>query len=171
MLQRLALLLLCVLLAVGSAFAQETDPDRLAAVKEFQRFFKKFKTEAEQREAVLTLRGQECVPAVEELLGLCSHKSAVVARTANEVLASYKETASFRPWIDGLADNKDAAQKAMLIRVFGAAKLKGARDAVLAAAYPRFAAIEAASEHVPASTKATKPDEELMVQIEVVEEE
>ena len=134
MLQRLACLLLAALLAVGPASAQETDPDRLAAVKEFQRFFKKFKTEAEQREAVLTLRGQECVPAVEELLGLCSHKSAVVARTANEVLASYKETASFRPWIDGLVDNKDAAQKAMLIRVFGAAKLKGARDAVLAAA-------------------------------------
>ncbi len=134
MIHRLALLLLMVLLALGFAVAQDPDPERLQAVVEFQRFFRKFKTEAEQREAVLTLRGQECVPAVAELLDLCSHKSAVVARTALEVLASYKETASFRPWIDGLVDNKDAAQKAMLIRVFGAAKLKGARDAVLAAA-------------------------------------
>ena len=70
MLQRLALFALSLLIAASTAFAQEPDPDRVAAVKEFQRFFKKFKTDAEQREAVLTLRGQECVPAVDELLKL-----------------------------------------------------------------------------------------------------
>jgi hypothetical protein len=44
-------------------------------------------------------------------------------------------------------------------------------EAVLAAAYPRFAAIDAVSEHVPASTKAIAPEDELTVQIEVVDEE
>lgn len=134
MLQRLALFALSLLIAASTAFAQEPDPDRVAAVKEFQRFFKKFKTDAEQREAVLTLRGQECVPAVDELLKLTGNKSAVVQKTALDVLTSYKEAASFQPWIDGLADNKDSAQKAMLIRVFGQTKLAAAKDAVVAAA-------------------------------------
>lgn len=152
MLHRLALAVLALLFATASAFAQETDPERLEAVKEFQRFFKKFKTESEQREAVLTLRGQECVPAVDELLKLTGNKSAVVQRTALEVLASYTKASSFQPWIDGLADNKDAAQKAMLIRVFGSAKLAGAKDAVVAAAVDPKASSQIRYEAVRALT-------------------
>ena len=133
MLHRIGLLL-AMLLLTATAFAQDADPDRLAFVKDFQRFFRKFKTEAEQVEAVRRLSGYECVPAVDELLGLMGHKVPLVQQTALAVLAGYKDSKSFQPWLDGFADNKDQAQRLLLLRVFGAAHLKGAKDAICAAA-------------------------------------
>jgi hypothetical protein len=120
-----------VLLAVSFAPAQtqEPNPDHLEAVREFQRQFKKFKEESQQVEAVLTLRGKECVPAVEELLRLLKHPVPAVQQTALTVLSEYKEPATFQPWIDALPKTDDA-ERAALIKVFGAAKLVAARPAV-----------------------------------------
>lgn len=134
MLHRIGLLLLAMLVVTAAAFAQDADPERLAFVKEFKRFFKKFKTEAEQVEAVRTLTNYECVPAVEELLTMMDHKVPLVQQTALAVLAGYKDSKSFQPWLDGFSANKDQTQRMLLLRVFGAAKLKGARDVICAAA-------------------------------------
>ncbi len=129
-----SLALFCLMLwTCGAGLAQEVDADRLAAVRDFQRFFKKFKEEAQQVEAVLTLKGQECVPAVEELLRLLKHPSGVVQQTALGVLATYHDAATFQPWIDSLVTIKDDIERATLIRVFGVAQQKAARPAIEAA--------------------------------------
>jgi HEAT repeat protein len=130
-------LLVCVVLwsaAVAAAAQQDVDPDRLSAVKDFQRYFKKFKEESQQIEAVLTLKGNECVPAVEELLRLLQHPNGAVQQAALGVLSSYKEASSFQPWIDGLATSKDDQERARLIKVFAHARLAAARPAIVAAA-------------------------------------
>jgi len=120
-----ALLFACI----APVAAQDPDPEHLEAVREFQRQFKKFKEESQQVEAVLTLRGKECVPAVEELLRLLKHPVPAVQQTALTVLAEYKEPATFQPWIDTLPKMADA-ERAALIKVFGAAKLVAARPSV-----------------------------------------
>ncbi|MGE3173191.1 MAG: HEAT repeat domain-containing protein [Planctomycetota bacterium] len=124
---------LIVLLFCCSFAAAQGDDENLAAVKDFKKFFRKFKEEAQQVEAVMTLRGKECVPAVEELLKLLEHKVPGVRQTALKVLSEYKKQASFQPWIDELP-TLDSKEQATLIKVFGAAALSGAKPAILAVA-------------------------------------
>ena len=131
---RLLRLFGCLVLMVGLASAQAPDPDRLAAVKEFQKQFKKFKTEPEQVEAVMTLRKQDCVPAVAELFKLTSHKSAAVQQAALKVLGSYTEAQAFQPWIEALPTSKDQGERALVLKVLGAAGIQAAEPAVVAAA-------------------------------------
>ena len=123
MLRRLGLLAVFLLTTLVCAQKQAVDPARLDAVKEFQKFFKKYKEEAQQVEAVLTLKGNECPPAVEELLKLMKHPSATVQQTALQVLSSYQEQATFQPYIDSLATLKDEEQRAVIVKVLGAAKI------------------------------------------------
>jgi hypothetical protein len=138
------------LLAVGailagslcaSLAAQQDDAARLDAVKEFRTYFKGFKDEPQQVEAVMTLKGNECRPAVEELFKLCKHKNAAVQQAALAVLETYHEQATYQPWLDELPKAKDQELAAIVIKVVGRAKLTGA-----------VAAIEAAAQNPKAST-------------------
>src|SRR5262245_64387032 len=99
------LLSCCALLRAQPQARQPVDPGRLDAVKEFQKQFKKYKEEAQQVEAVLTLKGNECQPAVEELLKLLKHPVAGVQQAALTVLSTYQEPATFQPYIDALPTN------------------------------------------------------------------
>jgi len=78
---------------------------------------------------VMTLVGQECPEAVEELLKLCRHKSVAIQQSALAVLASYRQLSSFQPWIDSLG-SAGPDEQATLIKVFGRAGLRGAAAAV-----------------------------------------
>ncbi len=133
MLRRIGLLAVLLLSTFAFAQKQAVDPARLDAVKEFQKFFKKYKEEAQQVEAVLTLKGNECPPAVEELLKLMKHPSVTVQQTALQVLSSYQEQATFQPYIDSLATLKDEEQRAVIVKVLGAAKMKAAMPSLLKA--------------------------------------
>ncbi len=140
---RLLAALLCLfvgLATAGSSVAQD-DPARLDAVKEFRSWFKKFKDEAQQVEAVMTLKGQECVPAAEELLKLLKHPSAAVQQAAFDVLATYHEPRTYQAWIDALPKEKDQTQVAVVVKVLGRARLAAAVAPIeLAAQGPKVSA-------------------------------
>lgn len=124
-----ALLLLSWFLLVAPLRAQD-DAARLDAVKEFQRYFRKEKVEAQLVEAVMTLKGNECVPAAEELLKLLKHPSAAVQQAALAVLATYNDPKTYAAWIAELPKSKDQEQSATLIKVLGRAKVKEAVPAI-----------------------------------------
>ena len=83
------------LLVVLSALGQDR-ADCVEAVREFKRFFKQFKELPQQREAVLTLLGQDCPEAVEELLKLSRHKQPAIRQAAVSVMSSYRNPATFQ---------------------------------------------------------------------------
>lgn len=123
---------LAILFSFGCLCAQGNDLEaRRDAVREFLNFFKKAKDEAVQREAVETLRNNECPEAAEQLLKLLKHPSAVVQQTALGVLATYTDPATYKTWIEQLPTLKDADLTAILIKVLGQAKQKEALPAIL----------------------------------------
>ncbi|MFM1872944.1 MAG: hypothetical protein RL398_2366, partial [Planctomycetota bacterium] len=128
-----ALLLLAVACLAAIAPAQD-DAAKLDAVKEFRNYFKKFKEESQQIEAVMTLKGQECVPAAEELLKLLKHPSATVQQAAFDVLATYGAQSTWQAWIDAMPKEKDQAQLALMTKVLGRAKIEAAVPNIEAAA-------------------------------------
>jgi hypothetical protein len=92
--------ILFALFAALSPLPAQDEAARLDAVKEFQRFFRKEKSEALQVEAILThLKGNECVPAAEELIRLLRHPSAAVQQAAMTVLATYNDPKTYAAWI------------------------------------------------------------------------
>ncbi|MFN9757814.1 MAG: HEAT repeat domain-containing protein [Planctomycetota bacterium] len=131
---RLRVLFACLLALLVGSSATATAQDeaaRLDAVKEFQRFFRKEKSEALQVEAILThLKGNECVPAADELLRLLRHPSAAVQQAAITVLATYNDAKTYAAWIAELPKSKDGEQQAMLVKVLGRAKIKDAVPAI-----------------------------------------
>lgn len=133
MLRTLLTTLLCAWAAAWLP-AQSDPAARLDAVKEFSRFFKKTKEEALQVEAVMTLKGNECVPAAEELFKLLRHPSGAVQQAALSVLATYRTPATYQPWIDGLPKAKDSEHVAIVLKLLGQAQIGSAVAAIEAAA-------------------------------------
>ncbi|MBK8100174.1 MAG: hypothetical protein IPK26_23985 [Planctomycetes bacterium] len=118
-------LLSLLLLSFVSLPAQQSDEDKLEAVKEFQKQFRKFKEPAMQVEAVMTLKGAECPEAADELLRLLKHPTADVQNAALAVIESFQSPKTFQAWIDGYLALKDAEAQATLAKVFGRAKGPG----------------------------------------------
>ena len=116
--------------SLGSCLLAQDEAARLDATKEFVKYFKKATEEANQLEAIRTLKGNECRPAAEELLKLLKHKNAAIQQTALEVLESFHETATFKVWIDELPKLKDAEQVAILVKVLGRSKVGDAVPAI-----------------------------------------
>jgi len=112
-----------------SLLPQHEAAEHQEAVKEFQRFFKTYKQEAQQVEAVMTLKGNECVAAADELVKLLKHQNNGVQQAALAVIATFKEASTFQPWIDSLP-KADPETKAMLVKVLGIAKVKAAVPAL-----------------------------------------
>lgn len=128
--QRFLLWLLALLICSQFAITQN-DPAKVDAVREFQKYFKKKKDEAWQIESVMTLKGNECPMAAEELLKLLKHPSEGVRQAAAAVIETYKEPVTWQSWFDSLpkADNDT---KAILAKVFGLARLPAAVPALKA---------------------------------------
>ena len=96
----------CGLLLAAPGVAQNSDREaRLDAVREFERYFKKYKEEAMQVRAVMTLEGNECPEAAATLIDLLSHKEPGVrdaaVHTAVAELEAYTEL-DFGRGIEGL---------------------------------------------------------------------
>jgi hypothetical protein len=123
--------LLCLPLALP---AQQDLEARLDAVKEFQRHFRKFKEEPLLVEAVMTLKGNECRPAAEELFKLLKHPLAAVQQAAADVLETFKSPTTYEAWIAELPKAKDGEQAALIVKVLGRAQVKAAVPAIEAAA-------------------------------------
>ena len=138
----LRLLSLIVSIALASGLcAQEDLEARLDAVKEFTRYFKKAKEEALQVESIMTLKGNECVPACEALLKLMKHKVAAVQNASLKVLATYTKQETFQALIDELPDERDSFKVAVSIKLLGRSKIAGAVPAIeLAAANSKASA-------------------------------
>jgi len=123
--------LLSVALSLVAPLGAQDDAAKLDAVKEFQRFFRKEKSEALQVEAILThLKGNECAPAAEELIKLLKHPAAAVQQAAMTVLATYNDPKTYATWIADLPKSKDPEQQAVIVKVLGAAKVKDAVPAI-----------------------------------------
>jgi hypothetical protein len=122
--------LLTAVVISASLAAQADLEGRLDAVQEFNRYFRKAKQEALQIEAVMTLEGNECVPAAEALFKLLTHKSAGVRDGALTVLGTFKEPSTFQRWIDELPKQKDAKKAAVAIKLMGRSKIRAAVPAM-----------------------------------------
>ncbi|MCC6781986.1 MAG: HEAT repeat domain-containing protein [Planctomycetes bacterium] len=124
-------LLVAVFASLVAPLAAQTAAERAEALKEFRRFFKKFKSVEEQVEAVRTLRDVECVAAAEELVELFGHATPEVAVTAREVLASYRDPASFAPLVEALPKLKDQTRRAEIVEALGKAQIRDAMPTVI----------------------------------------
>lgn len=100
------------------------------AVKEFLRYFKKEKEEAQLVEAVMMLKDNECAAAADELFKLLKHPMAAVQQAALTILAGYKDPGTYEAWITALPKEKDAERAALAVKVLGRAKIAGALDAI-----------------------------------------
>lgn len=134
----------CLLLLVGLLFAPclltapasaqgKTYEQKVDAVKEFKRFFRKYREVAQQVESILALETDDCPEAVKVLLPLLKHREIAIKDAAKTVLSGFREKASFEVVLSGLVDMKDRAMRADLIDVFSRAKqtsLLAAIDAI-----------------------------------------
>ncbi len=124
----LPLLLLCFSFAlIAQPLAAQSLEQKLEMVKEFKRFFRKFKKPAQRIEAVLALDHADCPDAVEALLPIIDHKDPDVARAARMVIAGFREPATFARMLEELAEMKDRDKRALLIGILARAKQKQLR--------------------------------------------
>lgn len=119
-----------VLFLLAGLCAQNDLDARLDAVKEYKGYMKRAREEALQVEAVMTLKGNECPAAVEELLKVLKGGALGVQQAALLVLGTYRDTATFQGWIDELPKLKDADLAALLIKILGQSQVKAAVPAI-----------------------------------------
>ncbi len=131
------LAILVLLLGVAAPLCAQTSPDRLDAVHEFRRYFRKFKTVEERIEAVRTLEPAECPEAVEELSELLEAREPQIVHTAIGVLGGYRDPASFAKSLEELPDMKDQVRRARLIQALGQTGIHDAVPAIVAAGTDR----------------------------------
>ncbi len=126
---RLLLACLCfAFFAPASFVSAQTREQQLDAVKEFKRFFRKWKGTAERVESVLDLKRADCPEAVDALVKVLRHKDLEVREAARNVLAGYRAPATVDRMLSGLVDMKDADLRATFMDVLsrgGRQKLKG----------------------------------------------
>lgn len=109
-------LLACLLTGVAPA---QADDLKREAVQDFKTFYRKNKDVSERVEAVLTLKGNECVPAAAELLRLLGDKNDKIRVAAMTVISTYKEVETFRSWIDELPNTRNNKRRALIVEVLG----------------------------------------------------
>lgn len=105
--QRLLNLCLVVLatgLAFGLSSATYADDD---LVREFKKYFKKYKDTPSRVEAVLALKGEQSVGVVDAMVPVLKDKEPEVARAAIEVLAELKQPKPIKALMAELEDTKD----------------------------------------------------------------
>ncbi|HMQ20981.1 MAG TPA: HEAT repeat domain-containing protein [Planctomycetota bacterium] len=125
-LRHFALFLIALLPCAGVARSMpwqgKTYEQKLDSVKEFERFFRKFKEVAQQVESILALETDDCPEAVDVLLPLLKHKEVAIKEAAKRVLSGYREKSSFEAVLAALVDMKDREMRGELIDVFSQAK-------------------------------------------------
>jgi hypothetical protein len=102
----------------------QSDDARLEAVQDFRKYYRTFKEVDQKVEAIMTLRGNECVPAAQELMQLLINKSEKIRTAAMAVISTFKAVETFQQMIDGLADMADNTSRALIIEVLGRAGIQ-----------------------------------------------
>lgn len=110
----------------GAAVAQgDEDAQRLDAVKEFKRFYRKYKEVPQKVEAIYTLKGNESEPACEELLKLLSDPQEDIRKAALDVVTTFREATTWENVLASLKDRR-GAERAAVIDAVGRAEVKSA---------------------------------------------
>jgi hypothetical protein len=113
----------CLLLpAAGQADVEE---QRLDAVKEFKRFYRKFKEVPQKVEAIYTLKGNESAQATDELLKLLADSEEDIRKAALDVVTTFREDQTWEAVIATLKDRR-GAERAAVIDALGRAGIKKA---------------------------------------------
>ncbi|MCA8954225.1 MAG: HEAT repeat domain-containing protein [Planctomycetes bacterium] len=160
---RTLLHVLALLCLFGTASAQNELEARLDAVREFKTYMKKLKEEAQQVEAVMTLQGNECPQAAEELLKQLKHKSPAVQKAALDVLQTYRDPATFQAWLDELPELRDNDQIATLVMILGQSQVQQAVPAIEAVAADPKAATTVKYEAVRALRRIGDPGQQGLI--------
>ncbi len=118
----LALLPFLLLGAVGSANAQMPYEQKLDEVKQFKKFYKKYKDEATRVESIMDLKVADCPDAVQALLPILKGKDPVLKEAAKEVIASFREPGTFSFIIETLEKMRDRTMRAGFFDILSQAK-------------------------------------------------
>lgn len=133
----LLLLLLAVALALPGLRAQGAPLGPGAAatddeiVREFRKYFRKFKDTATRVEAILALEGEDSPAVVGVLVPILADKDGEVVDAAVRVLGSFKSRGTIDAVFEALASSKGEAQRRGLLRAVAAGSYQGGEEALL----------------------------------------
>jgi HEAT repeat protein len=125
MIYRALLVVLVSLFAAPTLLAQD-DELKLEAVKDFKTFWRKNRETASRVEAVMTLKGNECIPAAMELVRLLDNPEEDIRRAAMAVIETFNSVNTFQSFIDELPEMKEQVRRALLIDVLSRAGIRQA---------------------------------------------
>ncbi len=133
-LRLLPLLLLLPLLAPvpatsagPSAFAAVADDE---IVREFRKYFRKFKDTATRVEAILALEGEQSVAVVEALVPILGDRDGEVVDAAVRVLGSFEARPAIDAVFTALAEQKGEAERRGLLRAVAVGGYQGGGEAL-----------------------------------------
>lgn len=106
--------------ATGPALAGDDE-----ILKEFKKYFRKFKETSDRVEAVLSLDGTDSPALVKVLLPILKDKDSEVVDATVKILAGLKSEASVAALFTALAEKKDEPTRLGLLRVIADGGLKG----------------------------------------------
>lgn len=131
-LRALVALFACSFLLATSLVAQpeSSDEQRLDALKEFRRFYKKTNDLTQKVEAIHTLKGNETQPACEELVRLLTDPEGDIRKAALEVVVTFKSAKTWEPLLATIKDRK-GPERAAAIDAVSRAGVKSALPALI----------------------------------------
>jgi len=112
---------LFVLLLLPASILAQDRAQKLDAVREFKKYYRKFTEVSERVEAVRTLEGLESPEACTELLKLLGDKELEIRTAAMDVLTSFHDVATFQSILDALPDMKKPERRTRAIEVLSRA--------------------------------------------------
>ncbi|MEM7202159.1 MAG: HEAT repeat domain-containing protein [Planctomycetota bacterium] len=123
---------LLVLLApvLSGALAAQGPDASLESVREFKRFFRRYKHTAERVAAVQTLEDAECREAVDTLMDLLDHREPEVQVAAMQVLCSFRDPEPFAGLLEELPELKKTDDLSRAVEIVGCVGLRDALPAL-----------------------------------------
>jgi len=131
------LLLAAVIAAPAVSLPSAPRPDPAAElqddeiVKEFRRYYKKYKDSGTRVEAILALEGTETTSVVDVLLPILKSEDPEVLRAAVRVLAGFKGQPPIARLIEALEKEKNEAIRIGILRAFADGGYKGTTSALI----------------------------------------
>ena len=100
----------------------QTYEQKLDTVKEFKRFFNKFKELQQKVAAVFILEDADCPEAVETLIKVLRHREEDIRSAAKEVISGFKEPGTFEAMTKRLEKMRDPQLRASFFDILSLAK-------------------------------------------------
>ena len=95
---------------------------KLDEVKQFKKYYKKYKDEATRVESIMDLKVADCPEAVQALLPILRGKDTILKEAAKEVIASFRAPGTFTFIIDTLEKMKDRTMRAGFLDILSQAR-------------------------------------------------